>query len=128
MRSSRRPYEDWGRRAPGGGWWWLEGALPYLLDEPQEVRVVLARVPRVEQARDAGPVRPADHEQVLAVEAHDPEGVHQLDVGEPLPVRGDLVLALDDEDAVRAQDAKGLLAGLEIQVDNGVVVFRPIGA
>jgi hypothetical protein len=84
--------------------------------------VILPGVNLSDQAAHAGPVRAHQHEEILDDEAAARVVVDHLDVGEPLPIRAHLVLALHDEDAAGAEDAQRLMPGLRVEFQDGLVI------
>jgi hypothetical protein len=89
--------------------------------------VVLAGVNLLLEPRDAGIVGPDDDEQILGVESQLRVMDDDLNVGEALGIRRDLILALHNEDAILFQNAVGLSAGLEIHIQHGIMPLRTRG-
>src|SRR3972149_370929 len=67
--------------------------------------------------------RPDEHKQVFGEKAERRVLVDDFNVGEPLSVRAYLVLTLHDHHAVPFQHAIGFPTGLEIKIQNGIVIL-----
>jgi len=67
-----------------------------------------------------------EDEEVLGIKAERLIVCDDLHMRQVLYVSANLVLAFDNQDAIFAQDAMGLLAGFEVKVEDGIMVLRPI--
>jgi hypothetical protein len=85
--------------------------------------MVLSRVALDYHAADPGLAVSDQHKYILGNELS-VEVIDDLNVGEPLPARAHLVLALHDVDAARLQRAPRLGSASEIQVENRLMVFE----
>lgn len=95
------------------------------LPEHEKARVVLARVNLADSEAHAGAV-PAHHdEQILGNETKGSARFHDFDMGEPLPVRADLILALHDKDSTFTANAASLPARVAVQRQDSLVMLVP---
>jgi hypothetical protein len=72
---------------------------------------------------DARPIVPKHDEKIVNLESHRGQLVDDLDVGEPLPVGADFILAFYDQNAAGFQHAKRFPRAAEIQVQHRLVVL-----
>ena len=91
----------------------------------KEVAMVFSRVNLSHQAAHAGLIGAHNNKDVFSVKTRFFILVDDLDVGQPLTIRADLVLAFDDQYAIVLKRAMSFSSGLEIKVSNRSV---PLGA
>jgi len=85
--------------------------------------VVLSRVGLPQNPAYSGLAVSHYDEQILCNESVRSQLVDDLHVREPLPIRADFVLALDDVDTAAAEDAPCLARSGEIQVEDSLMVL-----
>ena len=67
-----------------------------------------------------------NHKQVFGDESRTRIGLHDFDMGEPLPVRANLVLALYNHHSPIPKDAVSLDSRVFVKGEDGFVVFSPM--
>src|SRR5262245_19555927 len=90
----------------------------------EEVAMVFSRVNLSHQAAHAGLIGAHSNKEVFSVKTRFFIFVDDLDVGQPLTIRADLILAFDDQYAIVLKRAMSFSPGLEINVGNRSV---PLG-
>ena len=82
--------------------------------EDKEVAMVFSRVNLSHQSAHAGLIGAHNNKEIFSVKTHFFILVDDLDVGQPLAIRADLVLAFDDQYAIVLKRAMSFSSGLEI--------------
>jgi hypothetical protein len=85
--------------------------------------VVLSGVKLLEDATHPGFVVPNDNEEVFHEEADSGQFVYELDVRQTLLIGAHLILAFHNVNALAFQNPVGLMSGLEIKVQNRLMIF-----
>src|SRR5262245_63207426 len=84
----------------------------------KEVAMVFSRMNLSHQAAHAGLIGAHNNKEVFSVKTRFFILVDDLDVGQPLTIRADLVLAFNDQYAIVLKRAMSFSPGLEIKVRN----------
>ena len=86
--------------------------------------MIFAGVDLLDDPARAGFVLAHEYEQVLDDETQARICLHDFDMREPLPVRADLVLALNDQCPAIPEYAVGFFSGLGVKFQYGLMILR----